>query len=94
LKSVIKKSPGRRDESGLLLATSSSLYTPEKYRNTMRQIFGESCADDGKMHVYDTSSQSHRVYVPQPPNADAESKFDAYVYRNIFLQLCATISNP
>lgn len=93
LKNVIKKPPGRRDESGLLFATSSSLYTPEKYRNTMRQIFGESCTDDGKMHTYDPDSQSHKLYVPQQVNIGAESKFDGYLYSDIFLQVCVTSSN-
>lgn len=56
----IKKSPGRRDESGLLLATSSSLYTPEKYRNTMRQIFGDTGMDEDKQHVVKPDSRQSK----------------------------------
>jgi hypothetical protein len=93
LKNVIKKSPGRRDESGLLLATSSSLYTPEKYRNTMRQIFGESCTDDGKLHMYDAGNHSQQMNrVNHQPITDVESKFGfgAYICSDVCLPACVS----
>jgi len=72
LKGVMKKSPGRRDEPGILLATSSSLYTPEKYRNTMRQIFGESSTDEDKLLKHEPSNQSQQ----QRTHSNIDSKYN------------------